>query len=296
MATPASTSLPTTTLIASFRNLPIPSCIFTPKELRDLHNLLVPKAAEAAQFQMDALSLQPGQTQNQLDALKKSVRDALSLLVRIETDSGQWINSTIIEPLTDEHFPYRVVRMEFTTLFIYQAQFHLFPNNHFTVVLDLGRPAVLDIGQIPEAKTSSASITGLNATWVNGLYNELAAFFQQHQTRRGWLHFSLTHTLLVFLVGFPLSLIVLAPLARLIHSRTPLPEALAVGVYVYTVLLVMFLFRIIFNYLRWVFPPTEIDAPHQHVAAAHKAVILTLWTMVVATLVKAALKFFLGIG
>ncbi len=76
-------------------------------------------------------------------------------------------------------------------------------------------------------------------------------------------------------------------------SRTPL--ALSVALYVYAVLLVLFLFRILFNYGRWAFPKSEVDAPRQHAGAAHRIAISTVALIVLGVLVKAGFRMF-GIG
>src|ERR1019366_776522 len=97
------------------------------------------------------------------------------------------------------------------------------------------------------------------------------------------------------LLGFPLSLIFVYRLDRLIRSRAALPQALGVAIDVYVVLMALFAFRITFNYARWVFPKVELDAPRQHVGVQHRLAISTLVLMIVATLVQAILKLF-GIG
>jgi hypothetical protein len=99
----------------------------------------------------------------------------------------------------------------------------------------------------------------------------------------------------VIVAGFPLSFDVVYHLDHLIRRVTILPEALSVALYVYAVLVVLLLFRTIFNYARWTFPKVEIDAPRQHVARGHRVAISTLAIIVVGVLVKAALKL-AGIG
>ena len=149
------------------------------------------------------------------------------------------------------------------------------------------------MNNIPVANVSAAAISGLEATWANGLYDELVTFFRKRLTRRGWLHHAQSHTVSLFLLGVPLTIVAIDGLASLMRSKSS--EGLKAGVYIYVVLLMLFLFRVAFNYARWAFPKVEIDAPHQHIAAAHKAAILALAGMIVAALVAAVVKLF-GIG
>lgn len=276
------------------RQLQIPSCLLTPNDLRRLYRTLEQKAAEAADRQVATLTLQAGQTQQQFDALRSQVRTALTLVLRVQTGSGEWVGGTTMDPLTDEQLPSRIVKMEFDSSFLYRSQFHLAPNNAFTVTLDFSRPSVLDMGNVPVANVSVAVISGLDATWANGLHDELVTFFRERPTRRGWLHFSQSYTLLVIVAGFPLSFDAVYHLAPLMR-KAALPDPLAVALYVYVVLLVLFLFRITFNYARWAFPKVELNAPRQHVAVVHRVAISAVALMIVSALVQAGLKL-LGIG
>jgi hypothetical protein len=85
--------------------------------------LLEQKALEAADRQVATLTLQPGQTQAQLEELRTAVRAALALVVRLQTGS-EWINGTTIDLLNDEQLPDGIVRIEFDSAFLYRASFN----------------------------------------------------------------------------------------------------------------------------------------------------------------------------
>jgi len=277
------------------RRLVLPSCVLSSEDLRRIYRLLEPKALEAAERQVATLTLQPGQTQAQLQELRSAVRAALVLVVRIQTETG-WINGTTIDLFNDDQLPDAVLKIEFDSSFLYRVRFNnLVPNNALNLVLDFSRPAVLDLGNPPPQNASSANISGLDSTWANAVYEELAGFFRPRSSKRGWLHFVRSYDALLIPIGFPLSFDVVYHLDRLIRRYVTLPEALSVALYVYIVLLVLLLFRIAFNYARWAFPKLEIDAPRQHVAVAHRVAISTLAMIVLGALVKAGLKFF-GVG
>jgi len=277
------------------RSFALPSCLLTPNDLRRIYRLLEPNASGAADRQVALLTLQPGQTQAQLDELRAAVRGALALVVRLQTGS-EWINATTVDVLNDEQLPDGIVRIEFDSAFLYRSRFNnLVPNNAFSVVVDLVRPSVLDLNNPPLQNTSGANVFGLDATWANAVYDELAGFFRQRRAKRWWLHLHRSYDALVPLVGFPLSFDVVYHLDRLIRRAVVLPEALSVALYVYAVLLVLLLFRVVFNYARWTFPKVEVDAPRQHAAARHRIAISTLAVIVLGVLIKAAFKL-VGIG
>jgi hypothetical protein len=278
------------------RHLVIPACLLTPNDLRRLYRLLEQKAKEAADRQVTAMTLLAGQTQAQFDQSKMSVRESLSLTLRLQTKSGSWVGGHSIDPLEDEQLLDGITKIEFDSCFLFRLRFNnATPNNTFLVVIDLVRPGVLDFGADPMQNASLATISGVDVTWANGLYAELESFFEQSTTRRGWLHLRQSYTVLLILFGLPLSFEVVYHLDRMMRRKAALPEALSVAVYVYVVLVVVFLFRIIFNYGRWVFPKVELDAPRQHVGVRHRVAISALVLMVIGALVKAALRL-CGIG
>jgi hypothetical protein len=295
MTTQPRAPLLATVMRGTTRQFVLPSCLVKPSDLRRIFRLLEQKAFQAADRQVATLALQPGQTQAQLDELTAAVREALALVVRLQTGS-EWINGSTIDLLSDEQLPDGIVRIEFDSAFLYRSRFNnLVPNNFFTVTLDLFRPNVLDLSNPPTQNASVANIGGLDATWANALHDELVAFFRQGRTKRGWLHLPRSYDVLVILVGFPLSFDIVYHLDRLTEHVAPLREALSVALYVYAVLLVLFLFRILFNYARWAFPKMEIDAPRQHAGAAHRVAISTVSLIILSALLKAALRL-LGIG
>ena len=294
MAILPSAPIPPLVMRGTTRQFVLPSCLLTANDLRRIYRLLEQKALEAAERQVATLTLQAGQTQVQLGEMSAAVRSALSLVVRLQTSSGEWINGTTIDLLSDEQLPDGIVRIEFDSAFLYRSRFNnSVPNNSFTLTVDLARPPILDMN--PQQNGSAAIIWGLDATWTNAIHDELAAFFRQRRTRRGWLHSPRSYDALVILVGFPLSFEIVYQLDRVIRHRALLPEALSVALYVYAVLVVLFLFRTLFNYSRWSFPKLEVDAPRQHIGAGHRVAISTLALMVLGVLIKAGLKLF-GIG
>src|SRR5262249_22687966 len=135
----------------------------------------------------------------------------------------------------------------------------------------------------------------IDVTWANGVCDELIHFFDQTKSRRGWLHLQESYTGLLLLLGFPLSFNVVYYLDKMLRRVATVPEALSVAIYVWSVLIVLYFFRILFNYARWVFPKVEVDAPRQHVGVRHRIAISALAIMLMGALVRAALKLF-GIG
>lgn len=205
MGAPQAPLPPPLVMRGTTRHFVVPSCVLSPDDLRRIYRLLEAKALEAADRQVAILTLQPGQTQGQLDELRSAVRAALALVVRLQTETG-WINGTTPDLLSDGQLPDGLLRAEFDSAFLYRARFNnLVPNNAFNLVLDFSRPGVLDLGNPPSQNASSANVLGLDSTWANAVYEELVGFFRPRGSKRGWLHFTRSYDALAILIGFPVS-------------------------------------------------------------------------------------------
>ena len=277
------------------RELTPPSCLFTPGDLRKLYRLLETKAIEAADRQIAFLQRQPDQTEDQFTEMKRTLSSALSLIVRIFTARGDWVGGTVIDPLEDEQLPDGITKIEFESAAIYKRNTNQNPNNSFLVRIDFTRSSIMDMGSEPASNVSAITISAIDPTWASAIYDELQTFFRQRSTKRGWLHSRQSYNAVLLLLGFPLSFDAVYHLDHRFNRPASLAEPLSVAMYVYVVLIVLFFFRILFNYGRWVFPKMEIDAPRQHSGAGHRVVISTLALMVISVLVKAVLRI-LGIS
>jgi hypothetical protein len=70
------------------------------------------------------------------------------------------------------------VRIEYDSAFLYRSRFNnLVPSNSFNVTLDLARPGVFDLNNPAPQNSSNANMLGLDSTWANAVYDEVACFF-----------------------------------------------------------------------------------------------------------------------
>lgn len=187
-----------------------------------------------------------------------------------------------------------ILSVEFNSAFLFRNQVRGEPQNSFSVFLDLSRTDILDmrtLSLMPSSNTSNAQISGINTTWVNGVYGELHTFFQNRATARSWLHGRYTYDALVILLGFPASFLVVREADRFLRPLVKWPEALLVAFYVYLVLVALFGFRILFNYARWVFPKIEVTSTHQP-GVLHKSILVMVAAAVVSWVVESVLTVF----
>src|ERR1017187_6543199 len=87
------------------RQLTIPSCALDCDSLGRVFALLQTKANEAAELEVAAFRILPGQTQEQLDAQKTQARFLMELIVRIQAANGEWTIANIAAALDGQNLP-----------------------------------------------------------------------------------------------------------------------------------------------------------------------------------------------
>jgi hypothetical protein len=265
----------------------VPACLITPDDLRRLFALLAKKAQEAAKLQTQGIG-GARETREERE-LKERVTRALELVVRVEGANGAWTGGTSATVLADESLPASVVRVTFDSAMAYRNQTNSVPSNSFLVNLEFGPPSIFDFAPEPEQNQSSITVSGTDPTWVNGLYEELQTFFKERVRPRGWLHIRRAYDIALLFVGFPASFAAIYRLDRALRQRLDLVDPLYVAFYVYAVLIVLWGFRILFNYSRWVFP--KLEGPDRREGRRlHKAVFLLIGATLVSLVVETFLR------
>lgn len=289
MATPEIIPAAPTIVSGTNRHVAIPSCSLTADDLRRLYEVLEKKAGEAAAHQVSALQQLPGQTAEQFEQAKQNIRSSLALVVQVQGNTGEWTGSRTSEALLDRSLPDTVAAVDYNSAFLFRTQFNLQPQNSFSVYLDFARTSILDMSAEPTSNRSAGLISGANATWVDGTYEELHRFFNERSTARGWLHSRRAYDVAVLVLGFPASFALVYRADRFLRPLLRVPDALFVALYVYLVLVALFGFRLLFNYAKWVFPKCE-GPTRQGGPKFHKAVLVaiggTLLSLVTETLLR----------
>jgi len=257
------------------RQWPIPACSLKLADLRRLFDILSSKASEAATEQLGQLQRSASQTDDQFAASREEVRALMSLTVVVRGASGDWRFANSVDAISEDSFPAVVTNVSYECGPLYQRRFNLFPQNQFSVTIDFTRTRLGDLSNLALGEGLGPSVvyvSGVNQTWVNAVDHELRAFFAERATRRSWLHSRFAYDLALFFIGFPLCLDAIYNLDKRLTALVKLPPAIFVALYVYLVLYGLLGFRILFNYVKWVFP--KIEGPPQKSGGAtfHKAI------------------------
>lgn len=273
------------------RSQRIAPCMFNADNFRDLYRLLSEKAKEAAnlaikEFEEKAHTLEEQDRQ----FFKERITDATKLVAYVTGVKGERVIYTDESAITTESLPKNIETIGIGSYYAYKVVFNTDPSNKFEVKLDFTKPRLLDFSNLwalPTEGANNIQVEGKNDTWVNGVYQKIIEFFEPLAKPRSWLHSRFTYDFLLWFLGVPVVFWVLFRIdANVISAGYNSSKVFLVALYVYLFLVGLILFRLLFNYARWVFPKYEYSTPDESKPSRHRKVFWSVFITIVGVLVQ----------
>jgi hypothetical protein len=229
-------------------------------DLRRFCDILQERACSAAEIEV-GLFQQNEQTDDQYEANIKTLRDSFQLKITITGFSGDELWGSIEEVFDSVNFPEQVKSFFVDSELTLRAVHNFYPHNSFTIFLDFSKPRIFDLSLLPSSGTpneSNLEVKGYDATWVNGVFNELKTFITKRSSTLSVVHNHSVYDVLLWVLGFPLSFWVCSKFSMSIDNAFGGNNAfVTAALYLYAFIAMLFVFRILFHYLRWVCPLVE---------------------------------------
>lgn len=246
--------------------------------LRRFCNILQERANSAAELEVD-LFPKDDQTDEQYEANLQTLRESSQLKVNISGKDGEELWGSIDEVFESVNFPEQVksfyVDSETTLRYIH----NYYPHNSFKILLDFNKPKIFDLSLMPSHGTPNASkveVQGYDATWVNGLFSEIKKFIDNRSSTLSFVHNHSIYDILLWFFGLPLSFWFCSKLTASIESAFGGNNAFVISaLYLYVFLVSVFVFRVLFHYLRWVCPLVEWRSEGSRLLA-HRAILVVM--------------------
>lgn len=276
--------------VGAFRTFKPPACRLSRADLKVLFRLLSQKAGEVTARVVAELPEAGPQGQTRED-MTTYVRDLLLMRASIEGTRGEQV-SGVSDPaaLDEDQLTFHLKRITFDNSSTLKARFNNFPDNWVRVQLDFDTPPLFDLSNLsnePTPNESLITVAGKDTTWVTGVFTELQHFFDSRRKHRGWLHAKQSYDLLLMFVGLPFTF-------RLLHfiSRgygawlTSLAPTLSVAVYIYLFFVFLYVFRISFGIVRWLYPLVELEGTRSRTRVAVTAFLAVVTGALTLDIVK----------
>ena len=219
---------------------------------------------------------------------RATVHNAFVVSVTITAENGEVLTGNREEIFDDTNFPTKLRSVLYSTQSVPNAILKHLPQDRVTLFLDFSRPPTFDFSRLPTLPTPNESnfeIAANNEAWFVTTKAKLVDFFHERRSSYEWIHRSGIYDVLIFLVGIPLSVwacVRLEVAAPRVDNLSTVPKSL---IYVYTFLLFLNLFRVLFSYSRRVFPKVEIESEARRIPVRHRSA----WAFVMVAVLAPAL-------
>lgn len=264
-------------------------------QVTKLLQVLKERCSSACDLELASLQ-QLDHSDEDFEKLKKTIKEAFAVRMTANSTEGQQLIGAIDDIIDSPNFPDNISSLYIASDSVLQGAYNYTPRNFFQIFFDFSKPKLLDFSLLPSQATpngSTITVSGYDATWANGVFNELDSFVKKNPSSMNWIHKNGIYDLLVWLVGLPLGFWLCYKLScfigRLFGSFSIFVQSAA---YVYVFIGVLFGFRLLFHYARGVFPIVEFRNPRSK-ELAHRvalgAIVLSIVSSVIWDICKSLL-------
>lgn len=255
----------------------ITACAFSKVDLQALCEKLQESSYEAAEEEISHYN-PIDRPPEQILADKESLRLGFELQVAVRGIDDKVVDGTIPVVFNSPRFPDKVKSLYINSELDLRNLYNWFPRNRFELLLDFAKPE-FNLSLSPSGSTPNASkilVSGRNETWVNGVYHAVIEFVKNRKTRRQFFHRHSVYDLLLACVSLPFAFSIASKLSGLINDLFGEHSGiLKSAAYVYVFYFSVLLFRILFDYARWIFPIVEYKESTD-TAQKHRAILAAI--------------------
>lgn len=167
-----------------------------------------------------------------------------------------------IENIFSDTTPDPLIGLTATNKMAYAAFTNANTNNNFKLELDFSSPPIVDSENplsSPTPNRSNIEINGVTETWIAAVESAVTEELTKNKNRRGWLHWQFIYDAGLFFFAMPAGIFAChAAKVTFPTQFSNLGTTLEIAVFIYLFLVSIFLFRVSFGYVRWLFPKMEL--------------------------------------
>lgn len=256
----------------------------------ELHALLkrLQKLNDAAcKLEIDILSnafqkkddREQAESKEHFEIYKKIIPEGFILKATITGTDDRRLYGSIDDIFKSTIFPNQIKTVYINTEITLQTNYNYYIAHSFELTIDFSQPHPFDLSLLPSQPTpnqSQISVQGQNDTWTNGVFGEFNNFVRQHPSKMTWLHRHSVYDFLVWFVAFPISFWISYrlsdPLNQFFDNGGNDLHFLLNAAYIYIFLISLLIFRILFNYARWIWPLVEYKSS-KNIITGHRAIV-----------------------
>ena len=284
---------------SSYRSQVLPSCTLELSHFKKLYEILKTATDEGADIEIAKVKKTPGQSDEDFESFKKLAKTIFKVSIHIFGSKGEYIFSESPSMLDDAGLPDTITKMTFDNTSKFRASLQQRePINKFRIEFDFTKQKIFDLISTPSEATPNKSyiyIQGESDTWVSGAYNKVMEFLQERSNKHGWLHRNNIYDMFLYFLIIPLTLRLIYNINHSLPARvTELSAFFKAACYLYFFIVTLNIFRIIFNYTRWIFPNTELIQRIKKGAVKHRYILGVILLGITAAFIYDMIKLLCG--
>jgi hypothetical protein len=248
---------------------PVPACHLQVGDLKKLYCIMSKWQTEYRDqvfpiLTQQALVQQPTETDEQFQQRYKRVFDSFVTSVTITTTTGILITENNENVLDENSLPENIKTILISTKSV-PATVLPVVSCYINVFLDFTQSPLFEFSRLPTLATvneTNYAVQADNEAWFWAANSELEQYFKGRRSNAEWIHRAGSYDALLFVFGLPVA-IWLTYRASTALARFQLTSIINIAIYVYVFFLVLNGFRMLFSYVRWVFPKIELQTSGQ---------------------------------
>lgn len=260
----------------------IKSCSTDITHLRKLFLKMKEINEQALDLELNALNRRPNQSDKEFEELKEKVKEQMKVGVQIYGATGEQLYTEDESNLKEDKLPVSIDNITINNAFTFKNVFFIDPKNAMRVHLQFQHREIFNVKSETIGLTGNNSeieIMGQDENWANGARTQLVSIIKEKKNDRYWLHTNIFYVLLVWILLIPFFLWLTDKLNITIASTlAEKPDIFRIAVYIYIFFSILYIGRVLYNYLLWLFPSIEIRLANKKTrAASHRLVVATLF-------------------
>lgn len=265
------------------------------EDMRKFCKILQERTYAAAEIEVQKFN-RGEKNEAELNKALQTLREGFELRLTVAGIAGEELYGSIEEVFNSANFPEQVKSLYVNSEHVLVALHNYYPLNSFEIFLDFSKPSIFDFSLMPSLGTPNESnyeVRGYDATWVNGVFSEITKFINQRSSTVSIVHNHSVYDFLLWFIGFPLAFWTCFRLSSLIESLdSSFNNFIISAVYFYSFIAALFLFRILFHYLRWVCPLVEYKVNSNKIIG-HRTILAIFVTGILINFFTDIIKAFL---
>lgn len=254
--------------------------VLSAQDIREFCELLMEANERSKEIEFQKLDLSKFDSVAQA---RETVDDFMQVEYNYVSSNGDSVIGLGLPDTSDRNFPEELKTVYISNANYSERSIKTRPLNTVDAFFDFERPTLkIDYTTLPSSPTNNRSIinvVGRDEDWVISTSDRIRSFFKKHAAVRPVVHASGTYDYFAFLVFMPAMLLLLYQQQH-IFSEWLDEQSIVLNVLfgAYSLILILFAARFVFQYARWLFPPMEYYKRNRIGSYVHRGIAALLGT------------------